>query len=128
MHTNPIVQVSWGELIDKLTILEIKEVRLTSLEAIANVRRELTAVRTVVQDVQSKVPRLAKLTNELKVTNEAIWEIVNNIRAKESAKCFDQEFIDLARSVYLQNDKRADIKRQINTLMKSEIVEEKQHN
>jgi hypothetical protein len=66
--------------------------------------------------------------NELKTINEALWEIEDKIRAKEAAKSFDQGFIDLARSVYFHNDKRADLKRQINTLMKSEIVEEKQYN
>lgn len=128
MHISPTVQVSWGELIDKLTILEIKEARLTSSEAVANVRRELTAVRTVLQDVQSKNARLAQLTSELKAINQALWEIENKIRAKEATKKFDQGFIDLARSVYFQNDKRAELKRQINTVMKSEIVEEKQYN
>jgi hypothetical protein len=125
---NPTVQVSWGELIDKMTILEIKEARLTSPAAIANVRRELTSVRVVAQDVQSKNAHLAHLTSELRAINEALWEIEDKIRAKEAAKSFDEGFVDLARSIYLKNDKRADIKRQINTLMKSEIVEEKQYN
>ncbi len=128
MHINPTIQVSWGELLDKLTILEIKEARLTSSEAVANVRRELAAVRTLVKDVLLKDLRLANLTTELRAINEVLWEIEDKIWAKEAAKSFDEGFVDLARSVYLQNDKRAYIKRQINTLMKSEIVEEKQYN
>ena len=76
----------------------------------------------------SNVRRDAHLTRELKAINEVLWDIEDKIRAKEAAKSFDHEFIDLARSVYFHNDKRADLKRQINTLMKSEIVEEKQYN
>ena len=87
----------------------------------------LTALRAAQDDYYMQNPRLAHLTNELKAINEALWEIENKIRAKEAAKSFDQEFVDLARSVYFQNDKRANVKRQINILMKSEIVEEKQY-
>jgi hypothetical protein len=127
MHKNPTVQVSWGELIDKMTILEIKEKRLILSEAVANVRRELTAVRMVVQNIQSEQPSLALLANELKAINEDLWEIEDKIRTKEAAKSFDQEFIKLARSVYRRNDERAAIKREINKLLNSEIVEEKSY-
>jgi hypothetical protein len=123
---NPIVQVSWGEYIDKITILEIKEERLKSSEAVANVRRELTVLRAA-PDIQSKYPSVAPLVRELKVINEALWEIEDKIRLKEAVKSFDQEFVDLARSVYLHNDKRAALKRQINMLTNSEIIEEKQY-
>ena len=125
MYKNPTVQVSWGELIDKMTILEIKEKRLILSEAVANVRRELTAVRMVVQNIQSE--QLALLANELKAINEDLWEIEDKIRTKEAAKSFDQEFIELARSVYRRNDERAAIKREINKLLNSEIVEEKSY-
>jgi hypothetical protein len=124
---NPTIQVSWGELIDRITILEIKEQRLTSPESVGNVRREIAALIIAAQDVHSKHALIAQLKQELKVINETLWDIEDSIRAKEAAKIFDQEFIDLARSVYFQNDKRGDVKRQINTLMKSEIVEEKQY-
>jgi hypothetical protein len=127
MYKNPTVQVSWGELIDKMTILEIKEKRLILSEAVANVRRELTAVRMVVQNIQSEQPSLALLANELKAINEELWEIEDKIRTKEAAKSFDQEFIELARSVYRRNDERAAIKREINKLLNSEIVEEKSY-
>jgi Family of unknown function (DUF6165) len=127
MYKNPTVQVSWGELIDKMTILEIKEKRLILSEAVANVRRELTAVRMVVQNIQSEQPSLALLANELKAINEDLWEIEVKIRTKEAAKSFDQEFIELARSVYRRNDERAAIKREINKLLNSEIVEEKSY-
>jgi hypothetical protein len=110
-----------------MTILEIKEKRLILSEAVANVRRELTAVRMVVQNIQSEQPSLALLANELKAINEELWEIEDNIRTKEAAKSFDQEFIELARSVYRRNDERAAIKREINKLLNSEIVEEKSY-
>jgi len=70
--SNPTVQVSWGDLIDKITILEIKKARLTSSEAVANVRRELTALR-IHQDIHAKNPRLSHFTSELKAINEALW-------------------------------------------------------
>jgi hypothetical protein len=121
-----MVQVFWGEFIDKMTILEIKEARLRSLAAVANVRRELRALRAV-QDIDAKNLQLAQLTKELNAINEALWDIENQIRAKEAAKAFDQGFVDLARSVYVQNDKRGHVKGQIDLLMNSEIVEEMQH-
>ncbi len=124
--SNPTIQISWGEFIDKLTILEIKEARLTSLAALANVRRELTVLRSVL-DVREKNQQLAELKGQLKVINEALWEIEDKIRAKEAAKEFDQGFIELARSIYFQNDKRGDVKRQVDLLMNSAIVEEKQY-
>jgi hypothetical protein len=124
---SPTVQISWGELIDKMTILEIKERQLTSSEAVANVRRELSAVRAVVQDIQLKEPSLANLTSELQAINEALWEVEDRIRSKEALKSFDQEFIELARSVYNRNDERAAIKRKINRLLNSEIIEKKSY-
>ena len=125
--TVPIIQVSWGELIDKMTILEIKEQRLKSTEALANVRRELATLVNVAQDILMQRSDLACIKKELKSVNEALWDIEDQIRAKEAAKSFDQQFIDLARSVYLNNDKRGNLKRQISALLDSELVEEKQY-
>jgi len=125
--SNPTVQVSWGEYVDKITILEIKQQRLVSEEAVANVRRELGALRAAQDDVHTQNPHLAHLAKELRAINEALWEVENKIRAKEVVKSFDREFVELARTVYFQNDKRASVKRQINLLMKSDIVEEKQY-
>jgi hypothetical protein len=125
--TTPIVQVSWGELIDKMTILEIKEQRLKSPEAVANVRRELAALMSVARDILMHRPDLASVKKQLRSVNEALWDIEDRIRAKEAAKSFDQDFVDLARSVYLNNDKRGGLKRQINALLNSEMVEEKQY-
>jgi hypothetical protein len=121
----PIVEISWGEFIDKLTILEIKQARLTSPEAVANVRKELAALRSALEEPSPA--GLDALMRELKAINEELWDIENRTRAKEAIKTFDQEFIDLTRSVYLNNDKRARVKRQINELLASRIIEEKQY-
>ena len=122
----PLVEVSWGELIDKITILEIKERRLSSPGAVANVQRELAILRAVVRGV-GPAEKLAALKAQLTTVNEALWQIEDRIRAKEAANTFDAEFIDLARSVYRNNDRRSALKREINLLLKSAIVEEKQY-
>jgi predicted nucleic acid-binding Zn-ribbon protein len=124
---NPAVEVSWGELIDKITILEIKEQRLRSPAAVANVRKELATLSQVVQDLQPRPAELEALKSKLKLINESLWEIEDQIRAKESVQSFDKEFVELARSVYFNNDERAHLKREINELLKSELVEEKQY-
>jgi hypothetical protein len=125
--TIPHVPTSWGELIDKITILEIKEQRITAPAAAANVRKELASL-TQAFGVLAPVPaELDGLKRELKAINEALWDIENRTRAKEAAKLFDDEFIALTRSVYQNNDKRAVIKRQINELLNSGLVEEKQY-
>jgi hypothetical protein len=123
----PTVAVSWGELIDKITILEIKEQRLTAPHAVANVRAELGELRRAVEGFGPTPAPLEQLKRDLKAINEMLWDIENNTRAKEAAKTFDQAFIELTRSVYLNNDKRARIKRQINELMQSGLIEEKQY-
>jgi uncharacterized protein DUF6165 len=122
----PSIQVSWGELIDKITILEIKEQRLLSKQAIANVRNELAALMSVADRTLARKD-VAALKNQLKSINETLWEIEDKIRAKEAAQSFDQEFIRLARSVYVNNDKRGDLKRRINVLLNSTLGEEKQY-
>ena len=123
----PTVEVSWGELIDKITILEIKEQRLTSPQAVSNVRRELATLTRVVRDLQPQPAELDELKQRLKSINENLWQIEDQIRAKEAKRSFDPQFIELARSVYIKNDERARIKRRINELLKSEFVEEKQY-
>jgi hypothetical protein len=125
--TTPTVPVSWGELIDKMTILEIKEQRLESTEAAANARRELAALVNITRDILSQWPGLTSVKYDLRLVNEALWDIEDKIRAKEASKSFDQQFIELARSVYINNDKRSDLKRQINRLLNSDLIEEKQY-
>jgi hypothetical protein len=123
----PTIEVSWGELIDKITILEIKEQRLTSPVAVANVRKELAALVRALAGLDPAPAALNGLKRDLKALNETLWDIENRTRAKEAAKTFDQEFIELTRSVYLNNDKRAGIKRRINELLNSGLIEEKQY-
>ena len=122
----PVVEVSWGELVDKLTILEIKSQRLTAPEAVANVRRELGVVTDVLRAIVQP-PEFADLKQRLTAVNERLWEIEDRIRAKEAQRAFDGEFVALARSVYLNNDERSALKRDINRLLKSDLVEEKQY-
>jgi predicted nucleic acid-binding Zn-ribbon protein len=125
-HT-PTVEISWGEFIDKLTILEIKERRLKAPKALANVRNELAALRGAFDELPPAPPELQGLKQKLKSLNEALWDIEDRIRAKEAERSFDQAFVELARGVYRSNDERSRIKREINTLMKSGLVEEKQY-
>lgn len=122
----PLAPVSWGELLDKITILEIKACRIADPAARANVDRELALLRGIAAPVLSQ-PGLADLIGGLRRVNLTLWRIEDDIRAKEAAAQFDAGFIRLARSVYLTNDERAQLKRQINTLLRSELVEEKYH-
>jgi hypothetical protein len=122
----PDVPVSWGELIDKITILRIKSARLTDAAALANVRRELAALETW-EDAVRTGPRLTALIAALAEVNEALWEIEDRIREKEAARDFGVEFVELARSVYRQNDRRAGLKREISLALGSELIEEKSY-
>ncbi len=124
---NPAVPVSWGELIDKVTILEIKSERLTSESALKNVRHELAELAPISGNAEALDPKVAGLKAALKEVNETLWRIEDDIRAKEAAKSFDAEFIALARAVYRTNDERGRLKREINALLKSAITEEKQY-
>jgi hypothetical protein len=117
-----LVPVSLGELIDKITILEIKAVKITNLEALRNVEKELEALRNVQHPTVSEY-----LVNELKQVNMDLWDVEDELRLVEKEKVFDHTFVGMARSVYLYNDKRAAIKRTINTLYNSEIKEEKSY-
>lgn len=125
--TAPDIQISWGELIDKITILEIKEQRLLSKQSLTNVRNELAALLDVAQHTLAERKDVATLKEQLKSINQTLWEIEDKIRAKEAAQLFDQEFIQLARSVYMNNDRRGDLKRRINVLLNSSLGEEKQY-
>lgn len=123
----PRVPVSWGELIDKMTILEIKRERLTEESAVANVVKELAQLVAVAGGEMFDDAALSALKASLRAVNEALWTIEDDIRAKEARQEFDERFIALARSVYRRNDERAAIKRRINDLLGSELVEEKSY-
>ena len=124
----PLVPVSWGELIDKITILEIKTERLNAPGAALNAEHELGLLRDALATLGSDAPpELAGLAVELAAINRRLWDIEDEIRAKEAARSFDADFISLARSVYHGNDERSRIKRAINALLGSAIIEEKQY-
>ena len=120
-----LAPVSLGELIDKITILEIKQIYMTGIK-LKNVDKELKLIKNILQDTNLKID--SDLINNLKEVNKNLWEIEDNIRIKESNQKFDKEFIQLARSVYKENDKRASIKKEINQKYNSELVEEKSYN
>jgi tetratricopeptide (TPR) repeat protein len=123
----PRVPISWGELVDKITILEIKNERLTAKGSLANVRRELSLLTVVAQELLGADKELVQLKDRLKSVNETLWHIEAGIRGKEERRQFDQDFIELARSVYRHNDERAAIKRRINLKTGSTLVEEKSY-
>jgi hypothetical protein len=119
--------VSYGELIDKITILEIKSRRITDEAKLANVRNELDLLKaTWANDAASQTDIDAERTR-LHEVNELLWDIEDQIRLKERAQAFDQEFIELARAVYFRNDERAAFKREINLKLGSQLVEEKSY-
>ena len=120
-----LAPVSIGELIDKITILEIKQIHMTGIK-LKNVDKELKLLRKTLQDENLEID--IDLINNLKEVNNILWEIEDNIRIKESNQNFDKEFIQLARSVYKENDKRASIKKEINQKYNSELIEEKSYN
>lgn len=124
--TEPWAPISWGDLIDKITILEIKSERLTAQGALQNIQHELRLLGNVASGLVPP-PRLLELKANLRAVNQRLWEIENAIRGKEAQKLFDEEFIELARSVYIMNDERGRIKRNINLLLNSRIIEEKQY-
>jgi hypothetical protein len=122
----PLVPVAWGELVDKLTILEIKRERLRSPNALENVRLEYSALERVLGE-NGKEPPLRQLRDKLRAINEQLWEVEDLLRLHEAGKDFGDIFVSLARSVYRLNDERAAIKRAISLQLNSEFVEEKSY-
>ena len=127
LHDELLVPVSYGELLDKIAILQIKSERMTDPAKLANVRNELSALERTWLAHPAAVQDIAELRARLKAVNEALWAIEDDIRVKEKAQEFDDEFIRLARSVYVQNDERARIKKDINLALGSAYVEEKSY-
>jgi predicted nucleic acid-binding Zn-ribbon protein len=123
----PLVPISWGELIDKITILEIKEVKITSDNALDNIRKELGFLSDIVSNSKGVYDAISLLKNELKEVNLNLWQVEDEIRDKEYSQEFDEEFIRLARSVYRLNDDRANLKKKINETLFSELKEEKSY-
>jgi hypothetical protein len=123
---NPAIPISWGELFDKISILEIKVERLSSENARANAAHELKLLREAARPVADQKD-LAPLTARIRQINETLWKIEDDIREKEAAKDFGGKFVELARAVYFNNDERGRVKTKINTLLKSTIFEEKEY-
>ena len=121
------VPVSPGEVLDKITILEIKSERINDAGKGANVKRELELLSASWLEAVDQDDTILRIHAELKTINEALWEIEDDIRDKERGREFDQVFIELARSVYVTNDQRANAKKELNTYLGSEIVEEKSY-
>jgi hypothetical protein len=124
---SPQVPISWGELFDKITILQIKLENLTSKNALENVELELRKLQSISTQNCPKTMETMQLVGELWQINQQLWDIEDKLRDKERANSFDDEFIQLARSVYITNDERSRIKRKINDMLGSEIVEEKSY-
>jgi hypothetical protein len=124
---NILVEISPAELIDKLTILEIKLELIEDEGKRANVKREYSLLISAYQATIVETEPLRELTSTLKRINRELWDIEDNIRAEERAKSFGARFIELARSVYRTNDRRAAVKRQINAMLNSPIPEEKSY-
>ena len=125
--TEIIVPVSFGELLDKIAILQIKSERMTDPAKLANVRNELSALEKIWMAHPAAGGDIIELRAQLKAVNERLWVIEDDIRIKEKAQQFDDDFVQLARSVYFENDDRARIKKGINLALGSAYVEEKSY-
>jgi len=124
---NLLVPVSPGEVLDKITILEIKSERISDPQKLDNVRRELALLQETWGSTFRDDDTIHRLHAQLKEINEALWEIEDDIRDKERAKEFDDRFIELARAVYVTNDRRSQVKKELNLHLGSGIVEEKSY-
>ena len=120
------VPVSWGELVDKITILQIKSDRMKDEAKLANVRKELALLAQKLGP-NAENTDVVRLTGDLQAVNIELWDIEDEIRDCENVGDFGPRFVALARAVYITNDKRSDVKRQINTVLGSGLVEEKSY-
>lgn len=121
------VPVSWGELVDKITILQIKSERMTDPGKLANIRKELEELTRTAAAAATFPPAVVALQQQLKEVNEKLWVIEDDIRDCERNKDFGPKFIELARAVYVTNDERFKVKREINDALGSALVEEKSY-
>ncbi|MGB6604248.1 MAG: DUF6165 family protein [Steroidobacteraceae bacterium] len=122
-----LIPVSPGELLDKITILRIKAVRILDAAKLANVKRELALLEQAWSAAGGGGQDVSQHERALEHVNEQLWDIEDRIRDKEARQTFDREFIELARAVYVSNDERAAIKKRINELLGSRIIEEKSY-
>ena len=119
--------MSVGEVVDKVTILEIKSDRISDTDKLRNIATELDALRPLVSGGVFDAEEVVALTDALRAVNGELWDIEDDIRAEEAAGRFGERFIELARAVYVTNDRRAELKKKINLATGSELVEEKSY-
>ncbi len=124
---NVNVEISIGEFFDKITILEIKKQRISNVDKLVNINNELEDLNKLLAQLPFSREDVSDEVSKLKKINEALWEIEDDIREQESQKAFGDRFIELARAVYITNDKRSEIKREINLKLGSDFVEEKSY-
>jgi len=122
-----LIPISPGELLDKITILRIKANRIEDTDKLANVQKELKMLEEIWSQAVDQDDTIQQLTVELTSINESLWDIEDDIREEERHRRFGERFIELARSVYVTNDKRAEAKKKINLHLGSAIVEEKSY-
>jgi hypothetical protein len=122
-----MVEVSWGELVDKVTILQIKLARITDPAKLANVRRELEALSEARAQALKRSPQILELETELRGVNEVLWDNEDKLRDFERAKDYGAGFVECARAAYRTNDRRSVVKRRINDLLGSALAEEKSY-
>lgn len=127
MNETLLVPIAPGELLDKISILEIKAERITHTEALANVQHELELLTELWRKTSLENAHIAELRAQLKHINEQLWQIEDDIRDCERIGDFGETFVELARAVYKTNDRRAAVKKQINLKLGSSILEEKSY-
>ena len=121
------IPVSLGELLDKISILEIKNKKILDDTKLVNIKKELSGLREVLESSNINLSEINDLYEELYKINLTLWDIEDSIRILEKNESFDQEFIDFARKVYITNDKRFEVKNKINKTFNSKYVEEKSY-
>lgn len=124
---NVNVEISIGEFFDKITILEIKRAHISAAAKLVNINRELDGLNKILSGLPFSRDKVKAEVDELREVNERLWVIEDEIREKEAKKIFDQGFIELARAVYITNDRRSEVKREINIKLGSDFVEEKSY-
>ena len=122
-----LAEISAGELLDKITILEIKREKITDSEKLKNINKELSSLTKTSDEKIPDKKRIENLVSNLKKINLKLWDIEENKRKAEKEKKFDKTFIQLSRDVYKSNDERAKIKLKINEILGSNIKEVKSH-
>ena len=127
MKDNLLIPISPGELIDKITILEIKRESIVDKEKLSNINLEYKVLLDTLENKIIASNEIDSLRIKLKTINKKLWDIEDQLRDLERSKSFNEDFIKLARSVYFTNDERSEIKKSINKLLNSEIVEEKSY-